>query len=786
MNLNVSYNWLKEHISTKDNAHDFAKKLTVSGPTVDYIKELSPTFKKVVVGEIISIEKHASADKLNVCQVEVGGKKPLQIVCGAPNIKVGQKVPVVLVDGEVSGKKIKKTKIRDIESEGMMCSQKELGVGEDQSGIFILPHYTKTGAALEKILPIEDSVMEIEVTSNRLDAMSIIGLAREAAAITGGKFLYQEPKPNLKIHQPTKLSVSVKENKLCPRYQAIVMTDVKVDDSPLWLQQRLLSAGLRPINNLVDITNYVLLEFGQPMHVFDYQKLKGQSIIVRLARKGEIILALDGRNYELTENNLVIADSKMPVAMAGVMGGELSAVSGETKTIVLESANFEPISIRKTSRLLNLQSDSSNLFEKGLPADNTRPALLKAVELVRELAGGQVASKIFDEASYKSKTKEISFASESIKKTLGVEIKLSEIKSILESLGFAVSGNNTLKVKIPFWRANDVEEAYDLVEEVARIYGYHKLPSKLMTGVIPLGDFKNEFLLEDKTKDILVGLGYSENINYSFISKKLITNCSLDPKNHIKIANPLSGDFEYMRATLVPGLLQSIKENERLVKDLKIFELSQSYQNKKDDLPTEKMDLVVAIAEDSVAKPFFDIKGAFSVILQKLNIEDFKIEPLKDDWSYWQTSESAEISINDKKIGIIGSINKEILSLFGIKKPVAMAEIDFAGLTELAKASPIYRPIAKFPAIELDISMEIGQEVLYPKVVDLVKNISELIRQVLFLSEYQDENIPKGKKALAIRIVYRDDNKTLELLEAQKIHNQVVEKLKKEYNVNIR
>jgi len=786
MNLNISYNWLKEYITTKDTAFEFAKKINISGPTIDFIHELKPTFKKVVVGEILDIAKHPSADKLQVCQVNIGEKKPLQIVCGAPNIKAGQKVPVVLVGGEVSGMEIKAAKLRGVDSEGMMCSLKELELGDDHSGIFILPDYTKLGLPLEKVMNLEDSIFDIEVTSNRPDAMSIIGLAREASAILDSKFTYQESKPNLKVNKEIKLSVSVKEPKLCSRYQAIVMTDVKVESSPLWLQERLLSAGHRPINNLVDITNYILLEFGQPMHVFDYDKLKGNEIIVRESKKGEQILALDGKNYELVANSLIITDSKNPVAVAGIMGGELSAANSETKTIVLESANFDPLTIRRTARGLNLHSDSSNLFEKGLAPESTTPAILRAIELVAELANGKIASKLFDEAKYSSKVKKIDLKPADVSKVLGVEIKLADIKSILEKLDFKVSGTNDLKVEVPYFRNNDIDGAHDLIEEIARIYGYNKLPSKLMAGDLPIIKTNREFALEDKVKDVLVGLGYSENINYSFISEKLIKNSALKVDDHIKISNPLSGDFEYMRTSLVPGILQSIKENERMVKDLKIFELSKSYINNPDDLPEEKTDLCLAIAEDSADKGFFDIKGALTVVLQKLNIEDFQIKPLKKNILYWSQNESAEIIIDNKSIGIIGIINKEILQLFGIKKNVALVEIDFANLLDLAKDSPTYTPIAKFPGIDLDISMEIKEDILYTDVTSLISEVDKLIKQVLFLSVYQDDKIPAGKKALAIRINYRDDNKTLELSEAQKIQDKVVANLKKEYNVTIR
>lgn len=793
MNLNISYNWLKEHVATKKSAVEFAKQLSLSGPTVDFIHQRQPQFSRVVVGEILAIEKHPNADKLSVCQVSVGDKEPLEIVCGAPNIKPGQKVPVVLVGGKVGELEVKEVKLRGVDSFGMLCSQRELGLGEDHSGIYILPDYLKVGLPFEKIMPIKDDIFDIEVTSNRPDAMSVIGLAREAAAIMGEKFLYSEPKPNLKItsvktgHSPS-LQVAVKEPKLCPRYQAIVMTGVKVEDSPLWLQQRLLSAGLRPINNLVDITNYILLEFGQPMHVFDYDKLAGREIVVRNAKKGEKILALDGKTYEVGFANLVIADHKAPVAIAGVMGGELSAVSIDTKTIVLESANFDPVSIRKTARVLNLHSDSSNLFEKGLSPEGTSSALLRAVELVAELANGNVASKIFDEKSYKFKAKELKLSPDNIRRILGIDIKPVQIKSILRDLGFSIGGEKQLKVMVPYWRDRDIEGEHDLIEEVARIYGYHNLPAALPSGQIPadLVD-RQTFGLEDKVRDILVGLGFSENYNYSFISEKLIKNCGLDPNDHLKIANPLNVDFEYMRASLVPGILQSVAENENNFKEINIFELSQVYENRADNLPNEKLKLCLALSGKEAADLFSAAKGAAAALLEKLYLKDFHLEPVKTEIKLWQKGAYWQIIAGaGNNLGQIGLVSRDGLQLMGIKAETVLIEMDFNSLALAVPSGPSYQPLPKFPAIELDLSMEIGDKILYGEVVDIVKAVSPLIVEVLFLSVFRGQDIPEGSKALAVRIIYRDSDKTLELAEAQKVHERVVARLKKEYNVRVR
>lgn len=786
MNLNLSYNWLKEHLNTKLSAKELAKKITASGPTVDFVVEKKPDFEKVVVGEIIELGRHPQADKLSLCQVNVGAKI-LPIVCGAANIKAGQKVPVVLVGGRVGELAVKKAKIRGVASEGMMCSQKELGLGDDHTGIFILPSYLKIGLPLEKLMPLSDWIFNLEITANRPDTMSVLGVAREASAITGDKLNYHQSKPNLKILEKINLKVSVKETKSCPRYQAIVMTGVKVEPSPLWLQQRLLASGLRPINNLVDITNYVLLEFGQPMHVFDYDKIAGAAIIVRRAKPREKILALDGKNYELTKNDLVIADAKTPVAVAGVMGGQLSAVSEETKTIIFESANFQPLGVRQTSRRLGLYSESSNLFEKGLAPESTETALFRAIELAQELAAGRIASKIFDICSHHSQVKEIKLKPETVKRIMGVELKAEKIKNILQNLGFEVSGAQIMKVKVPWWRNLDIEGEHDLVEEIARIYGYDQLPAKLMASELPVNfDDNQEFFWERKIKDFLVSLNYNEIYNYSFTSEKLILNSSSLIDDHLKIDNPLTVDFEYLRRSLMPGLLQTAAENEPNFKTIKIFELNKVYEPLDNDLPLEKSRLALIAAGESQADNFFELKGVLTALAGKLNLSDLTFEPLQEKIDFWSPAQTVAIKLNNQLLGYLGVVNQRVLNKFGLKIQISALEIDFSSLIEFAQEDPVYRPLAKYPAVTLDLSIEIDRNILYREIVGAASAASPIIERISFLSVFEGEKIPAGKKALAIRFYYRDQNKTLSLTEAQKIHDQVVAALKKKYNIKVR
>lgn len=768
MNLNISYNWLKEYVKTDLSAQEFAKRISLVGPSVDHITEMKPNFDKVVVGQIIKIDNHPDADKLHVCKVNIG-KEELQIVCGAPNIKEGQKVPVVLVGGRVGDFEIKAAKLRGVESFGMMCSLKELGLGEDHSGIFILPEDAKIGEPLKKIMPLNDFILDVEVTSNRPDAMSIVGLAEEASAALGVKNLWQIAKPNLSIKgDKYKLSVKVVEKKLCPRYQAVVMSDIKVAASPLWMQQRIIASGLRPINNLVDITNYILLEYGQPMHVFDYDKLSGNQINVRMAKAGEKILALDGKEYELAENQLVIADKSAPVAVAGVMGGELSAATNETKTIVFECANFDSVSVRKTSRALNLRSDSSNLYEKGISPENTLPALMRAIQLAQEIAGAKIASEVIDEKSYKHKDKTIKLALSRVDQILGISVTAAEVKKSLEALGFKVSvkSKDILDVMVPWWRDSDISGDHDLIEEVARMHGYGNLPTKIMATELPVNfnPADDEFYWEDKIKDFLAGFGLTEIYTYSFISEKAIINAGFDPKKHIRIANPLSADFEYMRTSLVPGALQIITENQGLFPEGKLFDLSKVYLPKgENDLADEKFKLLIAVYGNDTEAVFKDAKGISDGLLQRLNISG--------------GNELAEIKIIDAKTK----------SACGLKKNVVLVEFDFDVLRSFARTAPEYKPIPKFPSIELDLSMEIDNAVTFAEAANTAYDAAApLVEKINFLSSYQGENVPEGKKALAIRIIYRDLNKTLELSEAQDAHDKVVDSLKKLYNITVR
>jgi len=789
MNLNLSYNWIKEYLKADKPIEEFVREFSLRSQTIDRANKVEPKFIGITTAKILKIEKHPNADRLKLATVD-SGKGEQTVVCGANNIEEGQIVPLASIGSEVidfeAGKNftIKKAKIRDVESNGMLCSQRELGLGDDHTGIMILPEDTPIGKPLEKVLDLNDYLLEIEVTSNRPDAMSVVGLAREAAAALNIKDNIKVPEVKLEKTEEIPLSVEIKESKLCPRYNAVVMTGVKVGPSPLWMQLRLMQSGMRPINNLVDITNYILLEYGRPMHVFDYEKLNDQKIIVRKAKVGEKILALDGNNYDLKPEHLVIADGKNPVAIGGVMGGELSAATQETKTIVFEAAAFDPVLIRKTARDLNLHSDSSDLFEKNLHPESTFIGILRAIELTQEIAGGTVASPIIDVYAKKYKPNKIKFDPACIKRYLGVEIEIKEIKRILESLGFEVSGSNILNVITPWWRAYDVEFEHDLVEEVARIYGYHNLPTELPVGQIPIDPKNQKFFWEGKTKDLLAGIGFSEVYNYSMVSKEMLNKVGFSEKQALQISNELNEEMEYMRTTLLPQVLQNVSDNLNNFTNQKIFELSNIYiPAKPKNLPDELPRLVGAVVGDD---SFLISKGVVEFLLEKMGIKNYELKLTDCDCPIWEKDLALDVILENKFLGQFGIINQKILNKFDIKKPVAVFDFDFTALVEVATTVKTFVDLPEFPNSTRDLSLLIDKKISWQEIKETVSKANKLITEVKYLSTFVDKSLGENKKSLALRIIFSSPERTLKSEEVDQIINKLVKELENKFQAKLR
>jgi phenylalanyl-tRNA synthetase beta chain len=663
------------------------------------------------------------------------------------------------------------------------------------------------GPSIERIIKEKDDyIFDTEVTTNRPDVLSMIGFAREISAIAGGKLKkpyclegsisqYRLLQKNNKINSNDILQVQIQDKKNCPRYMAIVLDNIKVKKSPEWMQKRLLSYGVRPINNIVDVTNFVMVEYGQPMHAFDYDKISGKKIIVRKVKKGEKIISLDNDEYNLDKNMLVIADAKEPIAIAGVKGGKKAEIDLKTKKIILEAANFNEVSIRKTARALNLYSESSTRFEKGLSDQLPLPAMARAVELVQNLIKAKIASPLIDQKTKKYQLKKIELNKKNVEKFLAVKISSKKIVKILESLGFEIK---KFVVTVPFWRDKDVEKEVDLIEEIARIYGYHKLPIKLPTGEIPQKGKNWNFFWENKIKEILSGAGMAEVYSYSFISEKLFKKCEIDSEKCLKLLNPLNADLEYMRPSLIPSLLQIIFQNQKIKEEFEIFELANVYLPKKSGaFPNEKLNLCGAIIQKESKKLFYQTKGIIELLFKKIGI-DTRIVSYMDRRRHsdtasppadnlWHLIKTAEIFIKNESVGIIGEINQEILKKFDIDLKVAMFDFDFQKLIKYATTDKAYQPIIKFPPIKLDLAIVLDKKILWNDIQKLIyKTEKNFVKNIEVFDIYEGRGVPKGKKSLAFHITYQSTDRTLEDREINKIQEKIINALEKNFKAEIR
>lgn len=795
MNILASYNWLKEYIDTDLSPADFASELSLKSMTVEYSENMVQKFDKMVVGLVNEMKEHPNADKLKIAITDIGGEE-VEIVCGGRNLEKGMRVFVALPGAKVrwhgEGEliELKEAKIRGQNSYGMICAPAEVGFEKISCGpadIWDLSSLTsaKPGTSITKALGIDDTIFDVEITTNRSECMGMIGLAREGAAAIKADFHFEQPKlPEGKIVKPVK--VKVEDPELCPRYMAVVIDGVKIGPSPLWLQTKLLLAGHRPINNIVDISNYVLHEYGQPMHAFDYEKLEDNTIIVRRANKGEIITALDENEYELSKNNLIIADSKNPVAVAGVMGGKDSGTWEGTTTVVFEAASFNEVSVRKTSRELNLYSDSQLLFEKGLSTEAPEFALARAIELTLEIAGGEVASDIVDVRANEYEPIVYPFRPEKVRKLLGVEIEDEEQIDILESLGFLVQkDDDSYLVTVPYWRDHDIEDEVDFAEEVARMYGYHNIKGILPDSAPPsyVGDRDLEW--EMWTKKLLAASGFTELYGLSFISENDMKKYGQDSRDAARVLNPLSSDLTHMRTSLMPSLLRDIENNQGQVPGGRVFELSRVYIPNKGDLPTERTDLVVAEfgvlqAEESFAR----IKGVIEELTRKSGLT-LKIERL-DNSRDWHSSRSASIIVDGEHIGVIGQVAQSHLDAYGISRPVIAAQFNFWAVVEKMKYVKRYEEVPELPAISRDISILVDLKTTFEDLEKTVSQQSGIIENVSLVEVYQGAGIPEGKKSVTLSVTMRSSEKTLSSEHAEDVMKTIGLSLERKFNAVLR
>lgn len=793
--MKLPINWLKEFINIPFSTVVLAEELSQLGIEVERIDE-SKSLVGVKVGKVLSVKKHPTADKLTVCSVDVGEQSAKQIICGAGNVKKGIKVPVVLPGAVLpNGMKIEKRKIRGIESCGMICSEEELGLADNSEGIWILPDKVRKGEELSDELNLNEPVLDITLTPNRGDCLSILGISRELSALTSKKLKvppHSFHETNNKIKD--KLDVEVENSSLCPRYTAKMIAGIQLRESPPWMRKRLLLCGVRPINNIVDITNYVMLETGQPLHAFDYEKLTGRKIIVRLAKPKEKILCLDEIERRLSGQNLVIADGKRPVAVAGVIGGEEASVSVGTKNIVLESANFSASSVRKTSRDLNLSTESSYRFERDTNPADTAFAAQRACYLIEKLANGKVLSGTID-VKKKTYPRSISFNPAQIERILGVEIPSYE--KLLKGLGFKVKkqSGKVLKVSVPSWRS-DVKQEIDLIEEVARMNNYDRIPVTLPSGEMPplIQDRKERII--NKLRDVLNRLSLNEVVNFSLIGKSLIKKSLLkvNPEKAIKIDNAISEDFEFLRFSLIPSLLQVANENvSRGEKNVRIFELRRIYRYDRNKSPKESLRLGILLTGDwqehswvhsGQRTSFYVLNGILETLTDELSLE---LAYNHERHPFFSDACSFSFFKYNTKVGVIGEVDSNVIENFSLKEKTYVAEIDIEKLLTFIKLERKIKPIAKYPAVARDVSFIVPDEISSGQIEKIMfKEGAPLIRTVKMFDYYKGKQVQSGFVGMTYSMYFRSTQKTLTDKEVTEKQDKIIKKLQEKLGLELR
>lgn len=787
----LSYKWLNEYINIDDNAEKLADKITRGGLEVEEVIRLNEGLSGLVVGYVVSKEKHPDAEKLNVCKVDVGNEELLQIVCGAPNVEAGQYVIVATVGAKLPGIKIKKAKLRGVESQGMICSLKELGFNQSvipkhsQDGIFVFSSEQKLGMDVVELLNLNDSIIDISITPNRADALSMRGLVYEVAALYGKKSNFKSELENKK-YGDTNIAVTIESDK-CSTYYAQVVKNIEVKESPLWLQTKLMNSGIRPINNIVDITNYVLLEFGQPMHAFD-KDLLGNNILVRQAKEEEKLVTLDGEERTLTSNDLVITDGTKPVALAGVMGGKNTEVNNGTTSIILESAYFNPISVRKTSAYHGLRSDSSARFEKGIDPKLQLLALERAVELILELCP-QAEVEQYVGKQQEIIEKEITVSTEYLNNILGLSLASKEIEDKLLALGFSVKNNNSeLVIKIPT-RRPDITIKQDIAEEVVRLYGYDNVPATLpkFTKATKGGlTYKQKMIRE--LRRAYLNVGFSDTINYSLVSEEEASQFTQEKNINVKLLMPMTETHSTLRQSLIPGLLNTVSYNlARQQKNLKFIEIGRVFFGSGDEdiQPKEELYLSAALTgKEQLTKwlkeekdiDFYSAKGYLELLFDKLGITE-NITYEKASIEKMHPGRTANVIYKGEIIGFVGEVHPMYAREIDLNTTYVF-EINLDKVIFNEKVKPLYSEISKYPMVTRDIALLIDKKDEFRNIENVVLSINnKLISKVELFDIYEGIGLPEDKKSIAITVTYSDKEKTLNEGEINNAHNKIVSEL---------
>ncbi len=805
--MNTSLSWLKAYVPDLDvTAQEYMDAMTLSGSKVEGFEELDADLENIVVGQITKIEKHPDADKLVVCQVNVGSAKDVQIVTGAPNVEEGQKVPVVLDGGRVAGGhdgkktpggiKIKKGKLRGVPSNGMMCSIEELGSSREmypeapENGIYIFGDDVKPGESAIQALGLDDVVFEYEITSNRVDCFGVLGLAREAAATFGKEFRPPAVKATGNSEDVNDyIKVTVKDAELCPRYCARVVKNIKLAPSPKWMQRRLASQGIRPINNIVDITNYVMEEYGQPMHAYDLDTIAGKEIVVRRAGKGEKFVTLDGQERTMDDSVLMICDGEKAVGIAGIMGGENSMITDNVQTMLFEAACFDGTNIRLSSKKVGLRTDASGKFEKGLDPNNAIDAINRACQLIEELGAGEVIGGVVDIYGKVKEGRRIPFDAKKVNRLLGTDIAKEDMIGYFKKIDLAYDYEKE-EVIAPSWR-QDLECLADMAEEVARFYGYDNIPTSLPSGEATTGKLSFKLRVEAVARDTAEFCGFSQGMTYSFESPKVFDKLLIpqdsDLRKAVVISNPLGEDFSIMRTISLNGMLTSLSTNyNRRNKNVRLYELGNIYLPKQipvTELPEERMQLTLGMYGDG---DFYTMKGVVEEFFDKAGLHGKESYEPNAGKPFLHPGRQADIIYSGKMVGYLGEIHPQVADNYDIKERVYVAVIDMPEIVSLASFDRKYQGIARFPAVSRDISMVMPKEILVGEVEKVfdAKGGQYLESYALF-DLYEGSQIKPGFKSVAYSLTFRAKDKTLEEADYAPAMNKILKSLE-EMGVELR
>lgn len=795
--MKVSLSWLKEYVTLKWDADRLAEALTMAGLEVDAIYDRFAYLESVKVAQIQAVSAHPNADKLKSCDVTTGDQH-FSIVCGAPNVKEGMLTPLAL-PGTVfpDGRILAASKIRGVASQGMLCSEAELELGSDQSGIWSLPEDLPVGAPLAEALSLSDIVLDIDLTPNRPDCLSMIGVARETAALQGNSLRYPDTdQADASQAISDYASVTIEAPDLCPRYTARLIEDVTIGPSPAWLQDRIRSVGMRPINNVVDITNFVMMELGQPLHAFDFDRLAGRRIVVRRARDGERFTSLDNKERVLDGEMLMICDGEKPVGIGGVMGGLNSEVEASTRRVLLESACFNPVSIRRTAKRLNLNSEASHRFERGVDPKGTVAALNRAAKLIAELGQGTLVDGHIDVHPGAGDIGPIHFDVDRTNRLLGTSLSAEEMGRLLEAIEIKIQltpDGKGIDAWPPSFRV-DICQPEDLLEEIARLWGYNRIATRRPHVAAGSAQLNGRLELKQSAQSLMNGMGFAEAINYSFISQRACDQMRLaedDPRRSVvEILNPLTEDQKVMRTSLVPGLVDTAVRNiAQQTKDLKIFEIGKTFISQGKDCQPIETDFLAALwtgvrhegswNQKAEACDFYDIKGALEGLLYGLRLDDIRFLRIdRRRTPYLKPGAGADVLVASQRVGCVGEIHREVLDRFNLKQPAYLLEIDLDCLTPMIPDEIQAVPLPRYPSTSRDITLIVDDELDAQAVLLGIHQMEEdLVETVSIFDVFKGRPIPPGKKSLSLRVVYRSAKGTLEDEAVNTLHRDLTQQL---------